>query len=107
MTAAANEAVVLRNLLKKRQKSAQPLGGLFAAFMESVCPLLDNIWMLSAMPDFAYPDTQGARPDNLEEALQYNVAVHRAAYMDAEIHQRLFNVIGLLKPASEIRSEAA
>jgi hypothetical protein len=69
------------------------------------CDTVDNIWVLSAMPDLAYPDTRGARPENLEEASQYNVAIHRAAYLDAEIHERLFNVIALLEPVSEIQSE--
>jgi 2-polyprenyl-6-methoxyphenol hydroxylase-like FAD-dependent oxidoreductase len=105
MTAASKEAVALRDLLKERQTSAKPLEGLFEAFMKAICPLLDNIWVLSAMPDLAYPDTRGERPDNLEEASQYNVAIHRAAYLDAEIHQRLFNVIALRKPVSEIQSE--
>jgi 2-polyprenyl-6-methoxyphenol hydroxylase-like FAD-dependent oxidoreductase len=106
MTAAAQQAVLLRDLLDSRRRQAQPLAGLFEALMEQVTPLLDNIWALSALPDLAYPDARGERPDNLDEALQFNIALHRAAFLDADIHQRLFNVIALLKPASEIQSEA-
>jgi hypothetical protein len=105
MTAASKEAVILRDLLETRRQTAQPLAGLFEALMETAGPVLDNIWMLAALPDLAYPDTRGERPENIDEALQFNVAIHRAAYLDADIHQRLYNVIGLLKPASELQSE--
>jgi 2-polyprenyl-6-methoxyphenol hydroxylase-like FAD-dependent oxidoreductase len=105
MTAAAKEAVILRDLLETRRQTALPLFGLFEALMEKVAPVLDNIWMLAALPDLVYPEVRGERPENIDEALQFNVAIHRAAYLDADIHQRLYSVLGLLKPASELQSE--
>ncbi|GAB2916460.1 FAD-binding monooxygenase [Paraburkholderia jirisanensis] len=105
MTAAAQTAVILRNLLDSRRLRVRPLAGLFEALMDAVSPLLDNIWRSSVLPDLGYPETRGERPENLDEMLQYNVALHRAAYLDADVHRRLFNVISLLKPPSEIQAE--
>ncbi|MFC0400741.1 hypothetical protein [Paraburkholderia rhizosphaerae] len=58
------------------------------------------------MPDLAYPDARGARPDNLQEALEFHVAVHRAAFLDADIYRLLVEVASLLEPASELNDEA-
>jgi 2-polyprenyl-6-methoxyphenol hydroxylase-like FAD-dependent oxidoreductase len=105
MTAAAKEAVLLRELLDSRHHDAQPLAGLTEALLAAINPLLDNIWALSAMPDLAYPDARGERPENLEQALEYQVAVHRAALVDAHIHKLLYEVIGLIKPAEALHAE--
>jgi 2-polyprenyl-6-methoxyphenol hydroxylase-like FAD-dependent oxidoreductase len=106
MTAAVKEAVMLRDLLKSRQHDAQPLTDLFEALMAEANPMLDNIWALSAIPDLAYPDARGERPANLQEALEFNVAVHRAAFLDADVHTLLFQVIALLKPGAALQDEA-
>jgi hypothetical protein len=102
MTAALKETVMVRDLLNSRQNDAYPLAGLTEAMMAAADPLLDNIWSLSAIPDLAYPETRGARPENLQETLDYQVALHRAALVDAEIHKLLMEVITLVKPASAI-----
>ncbi len=105
MTAAAKQAVLLRELLDSREHDAQPLAGLTEALMSAINPVLDNIWALSAMPDLAYPDSRGVRPDDLEQALQYQVALHRAALVDADIHKLLFEVIGLITPATALHAD--
>jgi 2-polyprenyl-6-methoxyphenol hydroxylase-like FAD-dependent oxidoreductase len=106
MSSAAKQAVLLRDLLASREHDAKPLDGLFEAFAATAGSVLDNIWALSAIPDLAYPHARGARPENLQEALDYSAAVHLAAFADADVHRRLFEVIALLKPASALREEA-
>ncbi|CAB3769338.1 FAD-dependent oxidoreductase [Paraburkholderia humisilvae] len=106
MTAGAKEAVMLRELLASRGGHADPLMGLFEAFMAVGGPMLDNIWALSAMPDLAYPDARGERPDNLQEALGFQTALQRAAFLDEDIHRLLLEVFSLLKPASAFNDEA-
>jgi 2-polyprenyl-6-methoxyphenol hydroxylase-like FAD-dependent oxidoreductase len=106
MSSAALQAVLLRDLLAARRGGAQPLDGLFGAFAAAIAPTLDNIWSLSALPDLAYAHARGARPDGLQQTLDWNVAVHQAAFADVEVQRRLFEVIGLLKPASALREPA-
>lgn len=106
MSSAAQQALLLRDLLASRQGHAQPLDGLFEALAAATVPLLDNIWALSALPDLAYPHARGARPDDLQQWLDFNGAVFQAAFADAQVQQRLFEVIALLKPAAVLREPA-
>ncbi|CAB3766766.1 FAD-dependent oxidoreductase [Paraburkholderia solisilvae] len=109
MSAAAVEAERLRDVLASRrdgQHAGHPLDGLFEAFMQKTLPALDNIWMLAVMPDFAFPETQGARPDKFEESLKFNGMLQRAACIDVDIRKLLFEVMALLKPSTELRTEA-
>jgi 2-polyprenyl-6-methoxyphenol hydroxylase-like FAD-dependent oxidoreductase len=106
MSAAAIEAQLLRDLLASRKNEARPLEGLFEALMKAAVPVLDNIWMLSAMPDLAFRETHGVRPDNFDEALRFNAMLQRAACLDAGIHKLVVEVMSLLKPGSALKEEA-
>ena len=105
MAAAAKEALLLRDLLKGRKNEAHPLDGLFEALMKSASPALDNIWMMAVMPDLAFRETQGVRPDNFDEAMKFNAMMQRAACLDADIHKLVVEVMSLLKPGSALREE--
>jgi 2-polyprenyl-6-methoxyphenol hydroxylase-like FAD-dependent oxidoreductase len=105
MSIAAQEAVMLRNLLARQATLADPLDQLGQRFIAEIQPLIDNPWALAVMPDLAYPDAQGERPENLAESLEYLAALHRAAIHDPAIHQLLVEVLNLLKPASVLSTE--
>jgi 2-polyprenyl-6-methoxyphenol hydroxylase-like FAD-dependent oxidoreductase len=105
MSIAAQEAVVLRNLLARQATQADPLDQLSQRFLAEIQPLIDNPWTLAALPDLAYPDAQGERPADLAESLEYQAALNRAAIHDPGIHQLLVEVLNLLKPASALSSE--
>jgi hypothetical protein len=105
MAAAAKEALLLRDLLANRKSAAQPLDGLFEALMKAASPVLDNIWMLAAMPDLAFRETQGVRPENFDEAMKFNAMMQRAACVDADIHKLVVEVMSLLKPSSALKEE--
>jgi hypothetical protein len=104
MTVAAKEAVVLRDILASRQGSANPLEGLMEELMSRINPVIDNVWGLAALPDLAYPDARGHRPQDLDEALAYQREVAEAALLDHGIHKLLLEVIGLITPADALRA---
>jgi hypothetical protein len=73
--------------------------------MKAASPALDNIWMMAVMPDLAFRETHGVRPDNFDEAMKFNAMMQRAACLDADIHKLVVEVMSLLKPSSALREE--
>jgi hypothetical protein len=57
---------------------------------------------MSAVPDFAYPQTRGERPKDLEESLRSQAAYLRLATRDPVVHELLTEVQHLLKPLSAL-----
>jgi hypothetical protein len=55
-------------------------------------------WAMSALPDFIYPETTGARPKNFEERLNFQKGLGRLAARDAAVFELLMDVRNLLKP---------
>jgi 2-polyprenyl-6-methoxyphenol hydroxylase-like FAD-dependent oxidoreductase len=106
MTVAAQEACLLKHLLKGRTTKADPLAGLALAFLSESVPLIEAPWDMSAVPDFVYPDTCGERPADFESRLKYNGALIRAAIRDAAVHRLLTEVQQLLKPPSVLQDPA-
>ena len=62
-------------------------------------------WTLAASRDFAYPQTQGERPADLEEGAQYFADVDALTAEDLEIHRLLVEVFNLVKPLSALNEE--
>jgi 2-polyprenyl-6-methoxyphenol hydroxylase-like FAD-dependent oxidoreductase len=106
MTVAAQEACLLKQLLKDRAAKADPLAGLALAFFSESLPLIEAPWNMSAVPDFVYPDTRGERPADFESRLKYNGALIRTAVRDAAVHRLLTEVQQLLKPPSVLQDPA-
>ncbi|GAB2890217.1 FAD-dependent oxidoreductase [Paraburkholderia jirisanensis] len=104
MTVAAKEAVALRDILAARRGSANPLERLMEELMARVDPLIDNVWGLAALPDLAFPDARGDRPDDLDEALEYQSQVSKAALLDHGVHKLFLEVIGLITPAQALHA---
>jgi hypothetical protein len=106
MTVAAQEACLLKHLLKDRMTKADPLAGLAVAFFFESLPLVETPWNMSAVPDLIYPETRGERPADFDSRLKYNAALIRAAIRDAAVHRLLTEVQQLLKPPSVLQDPA-
>lgn len=103
MSVAAQEAWLLKQLLKDRMAEADPLAGLAPAFFSESLPLVEGPWTTSAISDLAYPATCGERPADLESQLKYNGALTRVAMQDAAVHRLVTEVQHLLKPPSVLK----
>ncbi|GJH32744.1 squalene monooxygenase [Paraburkholderia hospita] len=104
MSAAAQEAVVLRNLLTSRANDPDPLASLSSEFLSAIESIIDNPWSLAALPDLAYPDARGKRPADLEKSIGHHMAIIQAAHHDPDIHKQLIEVLNLLKPVSTLKA---
>jgi len=104
MSAAAQEAVVLRDLLEAHAGDADPLAALSGEFLSAIDSIIENPWSLAALPDLAYPDARGKRPPNLEKLIEHHMAITKAAHHDPDIHKQLIEVLNLLKPVSALQA---
>ena len=100
MSVAAREAVLLHHLLGARASLTDPLCGLGKEFLAEASPLIDTPWNMAALPDFAYPDTRGDRPEDLERSLKFAGALARIAVRDEAVQRLLIEVWHLIRPHS-------
>jgi 2-polyprenyl-6-methoxyphenol hydroxylase-like FAD-dependent oxidoreductase len=103
MSVAAQEAVLLSQLLAERARERVPLAGLAQAFFDRIQPILETPWAMAAVPDFVYPQTRGERPADFAQALQFGVALASVAARDPAVHRLMAEVQNLLKPRSVYR----
>jgi 2-polyprenyl-6-methoxyphenol hydroxylase-like FAD-dependent oxidoreductase len=102
MSVAAQEAVVLNQLLESRCREAAPLDDLAHDYLVRIQDLLEAPWAV-AQTDFIHPLTRGARPPDFEKRLQYGAALTRLAAEDPETHRIVIEVRHLLRPQSALR----
>jgi hypothetical protein len=55
------------------------------------------------VPDLAHPKTEGHRPEDLQQRLEFGAGLNRLAAQDAAVHKLLVEVLHLLKPQSVLR----
>jgi 2-polyprenyl-6-methoxyphenol hydroxylase-like FAD-dependent oxidoreductase len=103
MSVAAQEACLLRRLLRTRVARGEPLAELGKVFLAETQALIDGPWRMSAIPDFVFPQTRGERPADLESALAFSAALNRLAARDPAVHKLVVEVHHLLKPQSLLR----
>jgi 2-polyprenyl-6-methoxyphenol hydroxylase-like FAD-dependent oxidoreductase len=103
MSVAAQEARLLRELLQRCAAEPDPLAGLAPAFFVESASLIETPWALAATPDLAHPKTEGQRPEDLQQSLDFTEALFRLAAADPAVHKLLFEVLHLLKPQSVLR----
>jgi 2-polyprenyl-6-methoxyphenol hydroxylase-like FAD-dependent oxidoreductase len=77
MSVAAQEAGLLHALLHKRAHELDPLAGLAPDFFAAAAPLIDMPWSLAAVPDLAHSRTQGQRPEDLQQRLDFGEGLNR------------------------------
>jgi 2-polyprenyl-6-methoxyphenol hydroxylase-like FAD-dependent oxidoreductase len=98
MTVAAREAKLLRDVLDRVAKEADPIGALQPHFMSGVASLLQAPWNMGVIADFAYPGTRGERPERYEESRQFEAALFRAVVADPVVQTAFSGVVQLVKP---------
>jgi hypothetical protein len=59
---------------------------------------------MSAIPDLAYPETEGSRPTDLDETLLRQAALYQLAAADSDLHQRVMEAHHFIQPLSKLRS---
>jgi hypothetical protein len=99
MSAAAQQALVLRQLLSAAADESDPLGWLQSIYFKKLAEVLDAPWSV-AVSDLIYPETTGARPETFDRSMKFAAGLLRLAVQDPEIHKLMTEVQQLLKPPS-------
>jgi len=106
MSVASQEAVTLQRLLSAKSAEDGSLEDLASSFFKEAQPIIETPWSTAVMPDFLDPRTEGARPPDLANTLNFSAATFKLAAEDAAVHQVLIEVQHLLKPGSALREPA-
>ena len=99
MSVAALEACLVQRLIERVRDDSNPVAALAPAFFAEVQTLIETPWSV-AMLDFAFPDTRGQRPADLEARLKFGIALTRLAAEDPAVHKLTAEVQNLLRPRS-------
>lgn len=105
MSSAALQAQALQQLLSEQAAAAQGLAGLAQAFFPQAAEIIVTPWTLAATQDWAYRQTQGVRPADLDEGARYFAAVDALTAEDVEVHRPMVDVFNLVKPLSALHAE--
>jgi 2-polyprenyl-6-methoxyphenol hydroxylase-like FAD-dependent oxidoreductase len=100
MSVAAQQARLLRNVLRRAASEPDPIMAAQAGFMAEVASVLETPWTMSTSADLAFPGTRGERPEKFEEARQFEADLFRAVVVDPVVHRAMMEVGQLLQPQS-------
>jgi hypothetical protein len=103
MSSAAKQARLLQDVLGRVAGEPDPITTVQTGFMADVASVLETPWSMSTSADLAFPMTRGIRPENFEEAQQFEAAVFRAAVADPVVHRAMMEVAQLLQPQSRLQ----
>jgi 2-polyprenyl-6-methoxyphenol hydroxylase-like FAD-dependent oxidoreductase len=106
MSSAAKQARLLQDVLGRAAAEADPITALQAGFIAKVASVLETPWSMSTSADLAFPMTRGERPQNFEEAQQFEAALFRAVAADPVVHRAMMEVAQLLHPHSRLQETA-
>jgi 2-polyprenyl-6-methoxyphenol hydroxylase-like FAD-dependent oxidoreductase len=100
MTVAANQAVVLRQLLIR---NAAPSA---RQYFRLIAKTVDPPWDIAVGADLAFPDVPGARTMKIRLANAYTARLHAAAVHDAVLSAAFGRVLGLIeRPEALLRPD--
>lgn len=107
MSSAALQVRALQQLLKERAAGpvTQALAGLGAAYFPKAAEVIASPWILAASSDFAYPQTTGERPPNMEDGARYFAALDSIVAEDPAVHRLLVEVFQLARPLWDLTAE--
>ncbi|HEX3414990.1 MAG TPA: hypothetical protein VHT21_01095, partial [Stellaceae bacterium] len=103
MSSAAQQARLLDDVLSRAAADPDPIAAAQAGFMTEVASVIETPWIMSTSADLAFPQTRGQRPDNFEEAREFEAALFRAAVADPVVHRAMIEVAQLLQPHQRLR----
>ena len=104
MTTALLQAGALAATLERRAGDRSGLAGLAGEYLPRVAELLAYPWRVAAVGDFAYEQTTGDRPPDLEEARRFNRGLAKLVEEDPEVHRLSERVRHLLDPPEFLAS---
>ena len=104
MSVAAQESLLLKQLLGRERGDTATLFDLPEAFFGALGPILETPWAMAAVPDFIFPQTTGERPHDFARALKLGFALQRLAARRPDVHKLVVEVQHLLKPRSAYRT---
>jgi 2-polyprenyl-6-methoxyphenol hydroxylase-like FAD-dependent oxidoreductase len=96
MTVAALESLALREMLSEG-RAPQPL-----RFLEAAASIVDAPWAIAAGGDLAWPDVQGERTPEVEQANAYMGRLQLAARSDGRITAAFMRAAGLIEPPESL-----
>ncbi len=99
MSAAAQAALALKDLVGDAAHQSDPLGWLQSEYFKNLAAVLDAPWSV-ATADLIYPQTTGSRPPTFERSVKFAAALMRLAVEDPAVHKLMTEVQQLLKPPS-------
>jgi 2-polyprenyl-6-methoxyphenol hydroxylase-like FAD-dependent oxidoreductase len=107
MSSAARQAAALRGLLAERAagSNGDGLKRLGAGFFPRAADVVASPWILAAGSDFAYPQTTGERPPNMEEGGRYFAALDSLVAEDVSVHKMVVEVFQLARPLSDLMAD--
>jgi 2-polyprenyl-6-methoxyphenol hydroxylase-like FAD-dependent oxidoreductase len=107
MSSAALQVRALQQLLNDRANGsqAQGLNGLGAVYFPKAAEVIASPWILAASSDFAYPQTTGERPPNMQEGARYFAALDSLVTEDPDVHRLLVEVFQLARPLWDLTTE--
>jgi len=105
MSVAAQEACLLRQLLRRPAAEGDPLAQLAPAFFSEIETVIATPWG-AANIDFVYPQTRGERPPDFEHTMKFQTALTRLAAREPSIHKVMVEVRQLIKPLNVYKEPA-
>jgi 2-polyprenyl-6-methoxyphenol hydroxylase-like FAD-dependent oxidoreductase len=105
MTVAALHGLCLQRALDDCGLNGGDLDGVAGAYLPEAVAASAGAWRAAVTSDFAYPQTTGERPPDLDERFRFRRAVRELMITDAELHRLAVRVQQMLEPASVLARE--
>ena len=105
MSVAAKQGEILRQVLSQCAAGSASLDELAPAFFERAAEANSTPWNLAAAFDFAFPQTSGIRPPDIEQRARYFAALDHLQSEDTEVRRLVMEVFQLLQPLSVLLQE--
>ena len=106
MSVAGWHAMALWGVLESRHRSGATLDGIAADYLPRAKEGCDIAWTIAGTVDFAYPQTTGDRPADLDQRLARAAAIRKLMQEDAEVQRLALRVKHLLEPPAVLANEA-
>jgi 2-polyprenyl-6-methoxyphenol hydroxylase-like FAD-dependent oxidoreductase len=105
MSAAARQAKLLGEVISEHLSQEDGLRAMGADFYRRAAQLNSTPWNITTAFDFAFPQTQGARPPGSAEQARYFAVVDRLQADDPAIRRLMTEVFHLVTPLSALFEE--
>jgi 2-polyprenyl-6-methoxyphenol hydroxylase-like FAD-dependent oxidoreductase len=106
MSSAAMQAEALQRSLSERTQGINGLEGIARDFFARAAEVISTPWTLAANADFAYPQTKGERPKDLEQGARYFQALEALSVIDVDLQILIAEVLNLVRPLADLLTES-